>query len=57
MKQFRVSLQDGENLTFTGNRLSRDGQGVHIFDDLDNVIATFANEQVLSAYELSTDAA
>ena len=55
MKKFKVSLKDGEKITFSGDRLVRDGQGVHIMigtPDNESVIATFDNGDVTSAYEL-----
>lgn len=51
MKSYKVNLKDGEKLTFTGARLVRDGQGVHVFDANDDVVATFDNADVASAYE------
>jgi hypothetical protein len=53
MKKFKVNLKDGEKLTFEGARLVRDGQGVHVFDENDNTVATFGSADVTSAYELS----
>jgi len=52
MKKFKIKLKDGESLTFTGTRLVRDGQGVHVFDESDNAVATFENSDVAMAYEV-----
>ncbi|WP_156379695.1 hypothetical protein [Rhizobium sp. Leaf383] len=55
MKKFKVSLKDGEKITFEGDRLVRDGQGVHIMIgtvEKESVIATFDNGDVASAYEV-----
>jgi hypothetical protein len=53
MKQFKFNLKDGEKLTFAGARLVRDGQGTHVYDENDNVVATFDSADVASAYELT----
>lgn len=52
MKKFKITLKDGDKLEFTGSRLVRDGQGVHVFDENDSTVATFANDDVTSAYEV-----
>lgn len=52
MKKFKINLAEGETLTFSGARLSRDGQGLHVYDADENVVATFDSATVTSAYEL-----
>ncbi len=51
MKKFTINLKAGEKLSFNGVRLVRDGQGVHVFDANDSIVATFENSEVASAYE------
>ncbi|MBD9544238.1 hypothetical protein IB276_32865 [Ensifer sp. ENS04] len=51
MKTYKINLRDGDKLSFSGARLVRDGQGIHVFDANDNMVATFDNADVASAYE------
>lgn len=52
MKKFRVTLSDGEVLTFSGLRLVRDGMGVHIYAEDDHLVAGFTLSEVRSCFEI-----
>ena len=52
MKTFKFNLKTGDTITFLGARLVRDGQGTHVYDADDNVVATFDSPDVASAYEI-----
>lgn len=52
MKKFKVKLKDGETLLFSGSRLVHDGQGVHVYDAGDDIVATFKSNDVTMAYEV-----
>ncbi|MEJ5079809.1 hypothetical protein [Ochrobactrum sp. MYb379] len=48
MKNFNVSLRSGPTLTLSAAKFQSDGSGVRLFDDKGDLVAAWADGQVIS---------
>ncbi|MBC8718178.1 hypothetical protein [Ochrobactrum sp. Marseille-Q0166] len=48
MKNFNVSLRSGPTLTLSAAKFQSDGSGVRLFDDNGDLVAAWADGQIIS---------